>query len=108
MEKMITRTLLRPAVFGVLILSAPMAATAQPQPQPQPQTQTQTPGKVAPSPLLNTPQATAVDSSYLLGPGDVVEIGLVGRADFGSRARVSTDGTIQLPMIGSVQAAQRT
>jgi polysaccharide export outer membrane protein len=60
------------------------------------------------APVAHTPQATAVDSSYLLGPGDVVEIGLVGRADFGSRARISTDGTIQLPMIGSIPAAQRT
>jgi len=102
--------MLRLAVFGALILFAPAVATAQSQSQSQPQAQTQTqgPAKAAPSPLLNTPQATAVDSSYLLGPGDVVEIGLVGRADFGSRARVSTDGTIQLPMIGSVQAAQRT
>lgn len=52
--------------------------------------------------------AAPVDSSYLLGVGDVVEISLVGRADFGSRARVSTDGTIQLPLVGKVQASDRT
>ena len=85
MGKMIMRSMLRLAVFGALILFAPAVATAQSQSQPQAQTQTQGPAKAAPSPLLNTPQATAVDSSYLLGPGDVVEIGLVGRADFGSR-----------------------
>jgi len=97
MKQMITRFLLRLALLGALILSAPMAAMAQTQP-PAP----------APAAAATTPQATAVDSSYLLGPGDVVEIGLVGRADFGSRARISTDGTIQLPMIGSIPAAQRT
>lgn len=56
-------------------------------------------GSIAPAP---------VDSSYLLGFGDIVEIGLVGRADFGSRARVSTDGTILLPLIGKIQASERT
>lgn len=57
------------------------------------------PGAVAPAP---------VDSSYLLGFGDIVEVSLVGRADFGSRARVSTDGTILLPLIGQVRASERT
>jgi polysaccharide biosynthesis/export protein len=56
-------------------------------------------GSLAPAP---------VDSSYLLGFGDVVEISLVGRADFGSRARVSTDGTILLPLVGKIQASDRT
>jgi polysaccharide export outer membrane protein len=79
------------------MVAVPAAALAQTPPAPP-----------SPAAAPNTPQATAVDSSYLLGPGDVVEIGLVGRADFGSRARVSTDGTILLPMIGSIPAAQRT
>lgn len=56
-------------------------------------------GEVAPAP---------VDSSYLLGFGDIVEVSLVGRADFGSRARISTDGTILLPLIGKIHASERT
>jgi polysaccharide export outer membrane protein len=100
MKKMIELSLLRLALLGALLLAAPMAASAQAQPAPE---------RPAPAaPAQTTPQSTAVDSSYLLGPGDVVEIGLVGRADFGSRARVSTDGTILLPMIGAIPAAQRT
>lgn len=59
-------------------------------------------------PAASTLAPAPVDSSYLLGIGDVVEISLVGRADFGSRARISTDGTIQLPLIGKVQANERT
>jgi polysaccharide export outer membrane protein len=82
------------------MVAVPAIAMAQARPAASP--------PAPPAAAPNTPQATAVDSSYLLGPGDVVEIGLVGRADFGSRARVSTDGTIQLPMIGSIPAAQRT
>jgi polysaccharide export outer membrane protein len=38
----------------------------------------------------------------------MVEIGLVGRNDFTSRARVSTDGTILLPLVGHIHAADRT
>ena len=98
MKKMIMRPLLRLALLGALVFSAPVMAMAQATP----------PATPAPAAGPSTPQATAVDSSYLLGPGDVVEIGLVGRADFGSRARVSTDGTILLPMIGAIPAAQRT
>jgi polysaccharide export outer membrane protein len=37
-----------------------------------------------------------------------VEVGLLGRSDFGGRARVQADGTIQLPFIGKVPAADRT
>jgi polysaccharide export outer membrane protein len=101
MTKMMDRSLLATGVLTSLLLAAPASAIAQSQPATQPPPST-------PAPAASTPQATAVDSSYLLGPGDVVEIGLVGRADFGSRARVSTDGTIQLPMIGSIAAANRT
>jgi polysaccharide biosynthesis/export protein len=102
MKKMIQRSLLRMALLGAFLLVAPVNAMAQTDPAAPPSQATPAPAGPA------TPQATAVDSSYLLGPGDVVEIGLVGRADFGSRARVSTDGTILLPMIGSIEASNRT
>jgi polysaccharide export outer membrane protein len=49
-----------------------------------------------------------VDPSYVLGPGDVMEIGLVGRDDFNSRVRVSADGKILLPYVGSMSAAGRS
>ena len=96
MKKTLNPSLLRIAGLGLLVVAAPLQAVAQVQPA----------APIAAAP--NTPQANAVDSSYLLGAGDVVEIGLVGRADFGSRARISTDGTIQLPLIGSIPAAERT
>jgi len=102
MKKIMDRPLLISGVLTSLLLAAPVLALAQVKPA------SPTSPTAPPAPTVATPQATAVDSSYLLGPGDVVEIGLVGRADFGSRARVSTDGTIQLPMIGSIAAANRT
>jgi polysaccharide export outer membrane protein len=101
MKKMIARSLLRLAVPGALLLAAPAPAMAQAQPAPQAP-------RPNPAVMPAAPQANTVDSSYILGVGDVVEIGLVGRSDFGSRARISSDGTILLPLIGAVPAAERT
>jgi polysaccharide export outer membrane protein len=54
-----------------------------------------------------TPSAP-IDSSYMLGSGDIIDLSLVGRGDFGGRARVNTDGTILMPYIGSIKAADHT
>jgi polysaccharide export outer membrane protein len=55
----------------------------------------------------DAPKAS-VDPSYVLGPGDVLEIGIVGRADFNSRIRVAADGTVLLPYVGKLAAAKRS
>ncbi|PZQ58322.1 MAG: polysaccharide transporter, partial [Phenylobacterium zucineum] len=47
-------------------------------------------------------------SAYVLGRDDVIEVGLLGRNDFGGRTRVQADGTIQLPFIGKIPAVDRT
>jgi polysaccharide export outer membrane protein len=52
--------------------------------------------------------AEAASSDYVLGRDDVVDVSLLGRGDFSGRARVQADGTIQLPFIGKIQAADRT
>lgn len=52
--------------------------------------------------------ASAPDAAYVLGPGDVVEVAVLGRSDFTTRARIDESGQIQLPFIGSVQAAKKT
>ena len=51
---------------------------------------------------------TSTSGAYVLGRDDVVEVSLLGRSDFGGRARVQADGTIQLPLIGKVTAAEHT
>jgi|SRR5579859_35944 len=93
--------------FAFLLASValpPGTAPAQPRPvTPQPtapQASTQAPVAVQPS--------SPVDSSYELGGGDIIQIDLVGRTDFGSHARISNDGTILLPLIGVVKASGRT
>ncbi len=56
------------------------------------------------------PPATGVETSgaYILGRDDVIAVGLLGRNDWGGRARVQVDGTIQLPLIGKIKAAEKT
>lgn len=51
---------------------------------------------------------TGSPRSYVLGPDDLLEVGLIGRTDFGGRARVQGDGTVQLPLVGKIRAADRT
>jgi len=64
-------------------------------------------GNPAPAgPAIAAPEPAS--SAYILGRDDVVEVGLLGRTDFGGRARVQADGTVQLPMIGKVPAADKT
>lgn len=80
LPRLITRLLL----VVSLVAGAPLAASAQ------------------------APDSAAPMQSYVLGPEDVVEVNVLGRADFLTRARVRPDGTIQLPYLGSVPAANKT
>jgi polysaccharide export outer membrane protein len=54
----------------------------------------------------NEGQITATAAqTYVLGPGDVVEVDVLGRSDFKTRTRIRSDGTIVLPFIGVVRAS---
>ena len=50
------------------------------------------------------PSAVTVDQAFVLGVGDVVDVGVIGRNDFNTRARISTEGTVILPLLGRVKA----
>lgn len=76
---------------------------------------------VAPSPTSSSPRiapATAAstaptgepipDQTYILGSSDVVEVSVLGRSDYTTRARISEDGTILLQYLGRVSAANKT
>ena len=52
--------------------------------------------------------ADTTSSAYILGRDDVIEVGLIGRNDFGGRVRVQADGTIQMPFIGKIAVADRS
>ncbi len=52
--------------------------------------------------------AAPADADYILGTGDVIEVAVLGRDDYRARVRVQTDGSVQLPLIGSIPATGRT
>ena len=53
-------------------------------------------------------QAPPLAEGYILGSGDVVEVSVVGREEYKARVQVQVDGTVQLPFIRSVPAANLT
>ncbi len=47
-------------------------------------------------------------AEYILAPGDVVEVGVVGVPDLRHRATIDVDGRASFPLLGSIQAAGLT
>jgi polysaccharide biosynthesis/export protein len=52
--------------------------------------------------------SSQVYGGYLMGPGDQIEILIPGYQDFTGQKVILPDGTISLPVIGSVMASDRT
>lgn len=52
--------------------------------------------------------AVSLNDGYVIGVGDTIEVAVIGRQDFTGRVQVQVDGTVQLPLIGDVPAANRT
>jgi polysaccharide export outer membrane protein len=50
----------------------------------------------------------AAQHEYVLGPGDSLEVQVVGRDDFNAHVRIDANGNIQVPFLGNVQASGRT
>jgi polysaccharide export outer membrane protein len=99
------------AATAAALVAQTASAQQQPQSQPPAAASPGAPPGASPQTASPTPQAAPappVDASYALGPGDSVEIALVGRGDYVSRVRVGTDGAILLPLVGKLQAGGRT
>ncbi len=62
----------------------------------------------APAQAADASAPTTADTGYILGTGDVIEVTVVGREDYKARVRVQTDGTVALPLIGSLTATGKT
>lgn len=58
--------------------------------------------------LLVPPRAHAAQAEYVLAPGDVVEVGVVGVPDLRHRATIDVDGRASFPLLGSIHAAGLT
>lgn len=65
---------------------------------------------VAPTPpeAKDSGAPTTLSDGYVLGPGDVIEVAVLGRDEFRPRVQVQSDGTIQLPYLHSVKASDLT
>jgi polysaccharide export outer membrane protein len=92
-------------------LTAPVAALAQtPPPAMVPPAaagqQTQPAAAAKPAPAVKT--LSKEEGEYILGPEDVIEINVLGQEEFKARGRIRADGTIVLPLIGSVNASGRS
>ena len=84
------------------------AAPAPPPAGPAPAAMPAPAGLPAVVPAAPPAGAVTLSEGYVLGPGDVIEVVLVGRTDFQARVQVQVDGSVQLPLIGDVPAANRT
>ena len=60
-----------------------------------------------PPPARVSESFPSVDANYVLGRGDVIEVAVVGQSDYNARVRVTPDGNILLPLIGSLPAESK-
>lgn len=90
----------------VLVAWTPAVAQIPAPPVPAPPA---TSGAVAAAPAP-APAAGPVtlNDGYVLGAGDVVDVTVLGRPEFNPRVQIQTDGTLQLPFLGTVKAADLT
>jgi polysaccharide export outer membrane protein len=82
------------AVGALLLLALATAAGAQ----------TQEAGLAAAA----APAAPVAQADYALGPEDQIEVTIYGQPDMPLRLRIKQDGTVSLPLMGSVSAAGET
>jgi polysaccharide export outer membrane protein len=54
------------------------------------------------------PAAPVAQADYALGPEDQIEVTIYGQPDMPLRLRIKQDGTVSLPLMGSVSAAGET
>src|SRR3546814_19794153 len=63
----------------------------------------------APRGAMEQPGGIGVaSSSYVIGPDDVIEVSVLGRPEMNHQTRIKPDGTIVLPLAGTVKASNHT
>lgn len=89
---------------GALMLMAWMPVHAQ-IPAPPLAAPTTTSAPAAPA---DAAAPVSLNDGYILGPGDVVDVSVLGRPEFNPRVQIQTDGTLQLPFLGTFKASDLT
>ena len=92
---------IRIAGFGLAVTAC---ATASPTPRPSVQPPAASPGITLPSPAA----APTPSPEYRIGPGDVLEIEVLGNPDLSRSAIVQTSGSVALPLVGDVPVSGLT
>jgi polysaccharide export outer membrane protein len=98
------------AVAATLLSAVFLGSTAGAQPKPPTASAAAPPiggSSSGPAPVQPVSKAAQAATEYIIGPEDTIEIGIVGQADR-IRARVYSDGTIQMNLIGKVMASGNT
>ncbi|NNM77249.1 polysaccharide transporter [Sphingomonas sp. ID1715] len=99
---------------GLLLLLIATPAMAQTQPAPLPGTVVAQPAGAVPvttpqrPPAPQTRESKDLSAGYVLGPDDTIEISVLGQPEFTTRARVKSNGVIQLPFIGEQNVSGET
>ncbi len=103
-------------IFGLSLWSSAVSAQNAPPPPPMPMPMPQATAprsgssgaaqqgaNAAPSSIIGV-----ASSTYVLGPDDVIEVSVLGRPEMTQQTRIKPDGTIVVPLLGSVQAKGHT
>jgi len=72
------------------------------------QTQSASVSTSAPAPAMDTSAAAFSMENYILGPNDKVKISVYGEAGLTGEYVISSDGKISLPLVGNVNASNKT
>ena len=95
--------------FLLLALAVPWAGSAQTAPS---ENSAAPPPSGTASPLVNaagaTPTFTAASPQYVLRPGDVVQVKVYQEEDLTSISRIGKEGTLVMPLLGSVKVSSNT
>ncbi len=65
-------------------------------------------GRASGAPAPSGPPRSVAPASYLLGPGDEIDVQVFGDSDLSRVITIKPDGTIALPLINEVRAAGKT
>lgn len=58
--------------------------------------------------LMAAGSANAQDAGYVLGPDDAIQVVVYGQPEFSITTRIKSDGTVVMPLIGTVKAEGQT
>ncbi|MGB7087458.1 MAG: SLBB domain-containing protein [Phormidesmis sp.] len=66
------------------------------------------PGPLLPGTFNSAIYNTGVDENYILGPGDIIEVIFFNVPEYSGQHRISTNGAINLPLVGRVSVKDLT